>query len=226
MRIGYISSSAAVLLVAAGCATHRTYTTPSGQVYEANHAADRALENSLRAQLRQYGDLAMDEPNIRIYARDGNVTLQGRVRDQRERDMIDTMVRDSAGVATVSDQLQVVYSPTGAASGYPVAPVYSYVPPLPAVPPIPSRSVAHPAYPDLRLLASTSADEVTARRIVDALHDNSVRPEWVEGVIITVTNGKADVQGSVDSSEERQAILTAVQSTLGVQAVYDQLKVR
>src|SRR5512140_1832553 len=104
----------------AGCSYHRppvVYTTPGGQVIssgpDARTAADRALETSLHAQLNQYGDLGAGNPNLQIYANNGTVTLSGPVRNERDRQMIDTLVRNTPGVASVNDQLQIVYPPTG-----------------------------------------------------------------------------------------------------------------
>jgi len=221
MRIAQYSGIAAIVILAVGCAT-RSYS-------------DRALENNLRAQLHNYGDLAADEPKVHIYSSDGNVTLTGRVRSERERDMIDAMVRNTAGVASVNDHLRVWYPPTGAAPVYPPAPapapVYSTSPPAavapaPVITTTPGRTLAPATYPDLRLMASTSTDEATAGRIADRLRDNSVPPEWCKGVTINVTDGNAYVSGTVNNSDEKQAIISAVQRTPGVRAVYDQLRVR
>ncbi len=74
---------------------------------------DRELENALRSQLNRYGDLATTTPNVQIYAQSGTVTLSGNVPSQRERDMIDSLVRDQTGVVAVNDQLQIAYPPTG-----------------------------------------------------------------------------------------------------------------
>ncbi len=108
------------LALAGGCATEPrpvAYVTPSGQVIstgpDGRTAADRALETSLRAELNGYGNLAATDPNIRFYARDGAVTVSGPVRSERDRQMIDAMVRNTPGVFSVNDQLQVAYPPTG-----------------------------------------------------------------------------------------------------------------
>ena len=75
--------------------------------------ADRDLENDLRGQLNRYGDLATTTPNVQIYAQSGTVTLSGTCPSQRERDMIESLVRNQPGVVAVNDQMQVGYPPTG-----------------------------------------------------------------------------------------------------------------
>ncbi|PWU15140.1 MAG: hypothetical protein C5B50_15945 [Verrucomicrobia bacterium] len=218
MRIARYSGIAAMVILAAGCASPHRYS-------------DQALENNLRGQLHQYGDLAADEPNVHIHSMDGNVTLSGRVRTEREREMIDAMVRNTAGVVSVNDRLQVWYPPTGAAPTYPVAPVYSTPPPTavapaPVITTTPGRTIAPGYYPDLRMTAATSTDEITANRISDRLRESSVPREWCQGVTISVTDGDAYVSGTVDNSDQKQAIISAVQRAAGVRAVYDQLRVR
>src|ERR1051325_5979768 len=118
------------LLFAAGCASNEpvatTYSTPGygysstthgGEVLSSrsyyDDSADRALEASLRDQLNRYGELASVTPNLQIVARNGAVTLRGSVPNERDRQMIDTCIRNTSGVTSVSDQMQVSYAPTG-----------------------------------------------------------------------------------------------------------------
>src|SRR5436190_8420537 len=108
-KLGFISS----VLVAAGCTEYQqrqaSYTPEAargGQVISSGpyvstpvvKEADRALENSLRDQLSRYGDLASSAPNVQITARNGTVTLAGTVHSERERQMIEAMVKNTGGV--------------------------------------------------------------------------------------------------------------------------------
>lgn len=211
-----ISSS---LLVAA-CAYRRppvVYTTPNGQVIsaaaDARTAADRALETSLRAELNQYGDLATVNRDLRIYARNGAVTLTGPVRSERDRQMIATLARNTPGVLSVNDQIQVVYPPTGAVTPSSPAPVY--------VPPVTSTPASLP-----RIEAAGVADEVLARHIGDQLRTEPLPVGWMDNVTIRVSNGAAYVQGYVATQQQREAIDAAIQRVRGVTAVYDQMQVR
>src|SRR5438045_2970952 len=118
-----IAQSLSALLIAAfitGCAsTHKpyVYSTPNGQVIStgpARNPSDVALDTSLRAELNRYGDLAADSPNVQVYSQDGVVNLTGTVRNEKERAMLDALVRNTPGVAGVNDHLHVAYPPTGA----------------------------------------------------------------------------------------------------------------
>jgi osmotically-inducible protein OsmY len=222
MRIAGKFAVISFTLLLAGCAYHRppvVYTTPGGQVIstgpDARVAADRALETSLRAELNRYGDLANANPDLQVSANNGYVTLSGSVRNEKDRQMIDTLVRNTPGVTSVSDQLQVVYPPTGVVTPPPpyTAPVYP--------PPV----VTTPSWPP-RIEATTVGDEALASRIRDQLRLNGVSSDWLQNVTIRVSDGAAYVQGYVASQQQREAIDTAVQHVTGVTAVYDQLQLR
>src|SRR5262245_7103825 len=230
MRITPILGIVSSVLLAIGCSsTHRDPRT----------AADRALEENLRTELKRYGELASVAPNIQIYAKDGTVTLTGPVRTEKERDMIEALVRNTTGVVGVNDALRVMYPPTGA---YPPARVYSrpttptpvyVVPPVVVSPPAPVVSLApsgttvlSSAYPGLKVQASTPTDEPIARRVADQFNIDAVSAAWLQNVTITVVNGEAYLQGLVDSLQAHQAIVSAAQRTVGVKTIYDQLQVR
>lgn len=212
-KLAIISSS----LLLAACAYHRppvVYTTPTGQVVaagpDARTAADRALETSVRAELDRYGDLARANPGLQFYAHNGTITLTGPVRTERERQMIETMARQTPGVVSVNDQLQVVYPPTGASTPAPV-----YTPPVVTTPPVVPQ-----------IDAAKVADQPLARRIGDQLQSEGVPADWLRDVRIQVSNGAAYVQGYVATQQQREAIDTAIQHVSGVTAVYDQLQLR
>src|SRR5690242_5122590 len=107
--LGVISS----LLLLAGCETApptRTYgytEYPNGEVVTTTRynqeAADRSLEAGCRRELGRYGELATISPNVQIVARGGVVTLNGNVPSERERQMINACVKNTAGVVTVDD---------------------------------------------------------------------------------------------------------------------------
>lgn len=204
------------------CAYHRppvVYTTPSGQVLSAGRdartAADRAVETSLRAEMNRYGDLATVNPDVQMYAHGGVVTLSGPVRSERDRQMIDTLARNTPGVAIVNDQLRVIYPPTGAVP----EPPYST---SPRVYPPPVTT----AYPLPRIEAATVADESLARRIGDEFRAQPIPAEWLRDVSIRVSNGAAYVQGYVATQQQREAIDAALQRVSGITAVYDQAQLR
>lgn len=209
-------------LGAVGCASTQ---------YSERHAADRALETNLHSELEQYGDLALSEPSVEFHAKDGTVTITGPVRSEKDREMIDTMARNTSGVIAVSDQMQVTYPPTGSFSptgGYqepPPAPVYSETQNVPAPVIRQGATVVVSGYPYLRLEASGTTDEPVCRRLGAQLQYNSVPPEWLRGVTITVSGGAAYLQGTVADQQQHDAIVSAVQHCRGVRVVYDRLQV-
>jgi osmotically-inducible protein OsmY len=183
--------------------------------------ADRSLENSLRAQLNHYGDLAAVSPGIQIYAQSGTVTLTGAVPSPRERDMIDSLVRDNAGVVAVNDQLQINYPPTGAVGGpvrvYTTPPDY-VVSSAPAL--VYSRNLT------FSIQGSSLSDRNLGHRIAERLRANAVVAPLATTISISVSDGRVYLRGTVDSEEQHLSIVSMVQHTYGVTAVYDQLVVR
>ncbi len=223
MRVAGKLAIASTTLLLAGCVSHRppvVYTTPSGQIIsagaDARTAADHALETSLRAELDRYGDLRAANPNVQLYARNGSVTLSGPVRSERDRQMIDTLVRNTPGITGVNDQLTVLYPPTGANT----APVYSSSAPV-----YPPPAVT-PGVPVPRVEAAKPADQPLAHRIYDEFRAEVIPPDALQNVNIRVDNGAVFVRGYVSTQQQREAIDTAVQRVAGITAVYDQLQLR
>src|SRR6478752_7700550 len=81
-----------------GASTYGSYGSGTYGATQDLNASDRALENSLRDQLNRYGELGTATPNVQIMARSGAVTLSGSVTSERDRQMIEAMVRNTAGV--------------------------------------------------------------------------------------------------------------------------------
>src|SRR5438105_2103568 len=115
MRIAQTLATISALLLAAGCST-----APHNYAYDhvdtgrisyppPRSAADTALETEVRADLNRYGDLAKVASNVQVYAQDGTVTLTGSVPTDKDRQMIETLVRNTQGVVSVNDQLQLTY---------------------------------------------------------------------------------------------------------------------
>lgn len=221
MRITMALAVATSMFLAAGCASN-----PSNKD---RAAADRALEARIRVEMDHYGNLAAAEPALGIRALDGTVTITGSTRTEMDREMIDSMVRNTAGVVAVNDELEVMYPPTGLISGQPPAPVYTTIPsgisaPAPVV--IPGPAAVPGEYPNPRVRAAHESDQPLAHRIVDQLVYDTVPAEWCQSVTITAAGGNVFLQGVVDNEKEHHAILSSVQHCQGVTAVYDQVEVR
>lgn len=220
MKITMALAITTSMLLVGGCA--------STSNERARRAADRALEDRIRTEMDRYGDLAATQPTLGIRARDGTVTLTGAARTERDREMIDSLVRNTAGVEAVNDQLRVIYAPTGLVSA-PPAPVYTTIPseispPAPVV--VPGPAAVPGEYPNPRVRAAHESDRPLAHRLVDQLAYDTVPPEWCQRVTITAAGGDVFLQGAVDNEEAHHAILSSAQHCQGVTAVYDQIEVR
>jgi osmotically-inducible protein OsmY len=239
--LGIISSA----LLTAGCYTepparNYSYTDyPSGEVATTTRynqeAADRSLEAGCRRELARYGDLATVAPNVQIVARGGVITLNGNVPSERERQMIDACIKNTAGVVTVDDQLRVGYAPTGTYSQSttvyepPRTTVYE---PGPTVAPAPSSSVVVVTEPtrsydrQVQVITVRDTDRDLGERIADSIRAAAAFPPGDASVTVQVTGGRAEVRGTVEHGSEKHKLLEAVRHTPGVVEVKDHMHVR
>jgi osmotically-inducible protein OsmY len=183
--------------------------------------ADRGLENSLRSQLNRYGDLAGAAPGVQIYAQNGTVTLTGTVPSTRDRDMIDSLVKNTSGVVAVNDQLMIGYPPTGVVQG----PVRVYTTPPDYVVNSAPIIVASGNL-TLTVQGTTLADRNLGQRVADRIRSDPNLTPLGSTINISVSDGRVYLRGTVDTEEQHLAIVSLVQHTYGVNAVYDQLLVR
>ena len=242
MRIVSFLSLASSLALIAGCTTdHQTAYTTRPAVYGGDVVSsdpyqttmvvpgmprsqadiDRDLEHALRSQLTRYGDLATTTPNVQIYAQNGTVTLSGTVPSQRERDMIDSLVRDQTGVVAVNDQLQIAYPPTGVVNS--PARVYSTTPQYVANS---APAIVYTGNFNMTVQAATVGDRNLGERVVQRLRTDPVLTPLNSSLSISVSDGRVYLRGAVDTEEQHLSIVSVVQHTYGVTAVYDQLTVR
>lgn len=186
------------------------------------HDADKALETNLRATL--------DQRHVHVHVHDGIVTLEGRVRTDTDRQSIESMVRTTPGVAAVKDQLKVALPEPGvvAAPVRSTIPVYT-TPPPEVIAPAPvvttPAPVVIPDYPRLKVQAYTENDLPLARQIARQMSVDAVPTAGLEHVNITVREGTVTLKGQVESHEDRDALIDAIQDAGGMRAIYDQLQV-
>jgi hypothetical protein len=205
-----------VALCAAGCASNYT------------HEADRGLEGTLRAEV--------NEKHVHVDVDHGVVKLEGNVPTEADRERLDALVQNTPGVVAVKDRLHVEFPTPGTYGANQAAvPVPSSVPvfttPLPAVGPpavvtTPPPPVVVPDVPRVKVQAATPHDQEEAARIVSHLHPGQLPMQGIEDVTITVQNGNVALNGTVNSHEDRSALIAAVENAGGVTAIYDQLQVR
>lgn len=191
------------------------------------HEADKAIETNLRATLNQR--------HVHVHVHDGIVTLEGHVRTEADRQSIDSLVRGTPGVAAVKDMLKVALPSPGDVVAVPAyrttttIPIYATPPPAEVITPAPvvtlPAPVIVPEYPRLKVQAFTEEDEAMARRISRQLAIDAVPTEGIGQVTITVHLGVVSLKGDVESHEDHDALIAAVQHAGGMKAIYDQLQI-
>jgi hypothetical protein len=135
--------------------------------------------------------------------------------------MIESLVRNQSGVVAVNDQLEVGYAPTGAVN----APVRVYTtPPEYVVGSAPA--IVYSGQLNLTVQASTLADRNLGQRLVDRLRSDAALGPLASNISLSVNDSRVYLRGTVDTEEQHLGIVSVVQHTYGVQAVYDQLTVR
>ena len=205
-----------------GCAERGYYST-TGHHYYNQVDLDRSLETAVRANLNQYGNLSTAAASVVISAQNGAVTLSGPVRNEQDRQMIDTVARNTSGVTSVIDQMQ----PGGLAptSTYGAPPRVYVVPPVEVRTPLQSQTIISSG-PGLRIQPATEGDRWMSQNIADAFRSGAVPLNASDNITATVRDNVVYLQGLVTSEGQRQAIRSAVEHINGVAAVYDQLQVK
>jgi osmotically-inducible protein OsmY len=189
------------------------------------HEADKAIETNLRATL--------DQRHVHVHVHEGIVTLEGHVRTETDRQSIESLVRSTPGVAAVKDKLNVALPSPGDVVAAPTyrttIPVYVTPPPAQVITPAPvvtlPAPVVIPEYPKLKVQAYTGEDQAMAERIARQLAIDGVPTEGIGQVVITVHLGVVSLKGDVESHEDHDALIAAVQHAGGMKAIYDQLQI-
>jgi len=190
--------------------TVTTPTYPSGATTYVFTDADRALSSTVRRALNQSETVAGIARNVYIDSRSGVVTLTGSVPSEQDRQFINNVVRNTAGVYNVNDQIQVVAptvvtAPTGATENR----VYASSPEV-----LVNPSSAGTIF-NLHVQGLDEPDRSTAQRILQELRTDTILPSLLPMVNITVTGGAVVLDGNVQNERQRRAIDTAVRRAAG-----------
>ena len=78
--------------------------TPGDQ---AENEADRTITQNVRKALTDDDSLSTDGKNVKVITSDGNVTLRGPVKSDKEKIEIESKAKQIAGVKKVDNQLEV-----------------------------------------------------------------------------------------------------------------------
>jgi len=173
---------------------------------------DQTLAGQLQQALSGHPTLSGFSQNVRVSVQNGRVTLLGNVPSEQDRQMIYDVVRNTPGVVSVSDQLQIATLPTGRVSQ--AGPVYSS-----------SASRNSGDMFNLHVQGLREADRTLAQRILDGLRIDNTFTAPSEPIDITVANGQVMLQGTVPNSEQKRDVVAAIQRAAGASTVYDDLQV-
>jgi osmotically-inducible protein OsmY len=144
----------------------------------------------------------------------GRVTLTGNLGSEQDRSVVDEVVRNVPGVIGVTDQMQIVTLPTGRVQ----EPTRVYAP-APSAPPPSADNFS------LHVQGLNDADRALAQRILDGVQtETSVNRSW-PGVTINVADGRVTLQGTVQSYDQKRAIVESVRRAAGASNVYDEIRV-
>jgi len=136
---------------------------------------------------------------------------------------VDNMVRNTTGVVSVQDGMQVAnLSPGQTFSDYP-PPAY---PPTGTTYP-PSGYVNTPTGDifNLHVQGLNETDRTLAQRVLEGLRTDTTLATVLPSVNINIVNGRVVLQGTVQNERQRRAIVDAVQRAAGVQNVDDELTI-
>ena len=172
--------------------------------------ADRALSASVRRALNESENVAGIARNIYIDSRNGLVTLTGSVPTEQDRQFIKNVVRNTTGVYTVNDQIQVV-APTviSAPTGATETRVYSSQPEV-----LVNPNAAGTIF-NLHVQGLDEPDRSMAQRILQELRTDTILPSLLPMVNITVAGGMVTLEGNVQNERQRHAIDSAVRRATG-----------
>jgi osmotically-inducible protein OsmY len=184
------------------------------------YESDSALINSVRQQLNRNSDLAAAASNVQISAANGTVSLTGTVPTERDRQLIDNVVRNIAGVASVHDQMHVSLYATGRADQN----NRIYTERQESVPAGAVLAATGDMF-SLHVQDLNPEDRTLGQRVLEGLRADTVVAAIIPKVGIHVQNGRIILRGTVQNDQQRQAIVAAVQRASGTGNVQDELRV-
>jgi osmotically-inducible protein OsmY len=171
--------------------------------------SDRALATRVRQALLDKPIVAPYVPNLEISVDSGIVTLSGSVASEADRQFIESTVKNTTGVAGVIDRIQAPLQPTGRSDQS--ARTYS--------------ADAGEIF-SLHVQALNETDRSVAQRILQGLRTDTALTALLPVVNINVADGKMTLRGTVQTDEQKRAVVSAVQRAAGDGSVFDELQVQ
>jgi osmotically-inducible protein OsmY len=181
-----------------------TGSTPTSQ-------SDQLLINQVHQALGQSADAAAMR-SVNISARNGAVTLTGYAPDDQTRKAVDTIVRNTPGVVSVYDQLQI--SPAAGMSG-----------PYSGGSSSPGSGSSGAGASTANTRTSADADRTLAYQIQEQLRTDESVSSAAQNINVSAQKGTITLTGSIPNEQDRQRIHDAVRNAPGVISVNDQTQV-
>ena len=186
---------------------------------------DRELCYQVRQGFDANPSFSTFSPNVSIVCHNGIATLSGTVPTDEDRMQLVSACRRTPGVTSVHDELQI--GATAATGGIYVAP--------PAAQPQPTSRYdeANRIYGgdigdvfSLHVMGLNDTDRSLAQQILEGLRTDSALPALLPVVNIDVRNGRVILRGTVQSPQQRRAIVATVQRAAGASNVSDELRIQ
>ena len=174
--------------------------TAAPEYSSAASESDQALVARIQ-QAFNNGSLGFS-PNVNVSAKDGVVYLMGTVPNESSRLAVENLARNTSGVVSVENHIQVPSPP-------PHAPPNGYV-----------TNTTGEIF-SLHVQDLNETDQALAQRVMNGLRADTTLATVLPSVNINIVNGKIALQGTVQNDQQRRAIGEAVQHAAGGQNVVD-----
>ena len=241
MKMAPFLTVAAAAGLIAGCASHSGYSSAnqpamgaagsSVSTYDTGRGGSENLQpdsdHSVALRIKQElnnGPLAGPAADVNVFVQDGVATLTGSVPDEQARQSIDSVVSNTHGVVSVQDRMATPGMPAGQV----YAPATQYPPNTQRYYSAPTGRYMNTATGDifsLHVQGLNETDRTLAQRILQGLRTDTQLSSILPSVNINVANGQVVLQGTVQSQQQKQAIVSTVREAAGGSNVQDELNV-
>jgi osmotically-inducible protein OsmY len=176
-------------------------------------SSDQELTSAVQREFQRYGDLNRIASNIGVAAHNGTITLTGDVPTQRDKQMIEAMVRNTVGVVEVNNLLLVTDPQIGSIqpTSRPGEPARVY-----------ARSLDNV---HLHVQGLSDADRRLGQQILAGLQADTAAVSPDRQIDISVHQGRVSLRGTVANEFERQNLAAAVRRAAGME-IQNELQIR
>jgi osmotically-inducible protein OsmY len=166
--------------------------------------SDRALVSRVRQAFKEQPPVAAYAPNIGIEANSGIVTLTGTVATEHDRQLLANIVENTSGVQKVVDRMEYPVTANGRSE--------------------PRASADSGEFFNLSVRGNNESDRELAQRILSGVRTDTALAATLPVVNIQIADGRVTLHGTVQSEEQRSAVIAAIRRAAGTESVYDDLR--